>query len=60
MALLADFHTHTSYCDGAGTPREMVETAYKNGIYGFRNIRARGLFILYTWIWDAGYEVGTI
>lgn len=35
MALLADFHTHTSYCDGAGTPREMVEAAYKMGFTDF-------------------------
>lgn len=28
----ADFHTHTNYCDGANTPGEMVETAYKMGL----------------------------
>lgn len=28
----ADFHTHTNYCDGRNTPREMVEAAYKMGL----------------------------
>lgn len=31
----ADFHTHTTYCDGAGTPREMVEAAYQMGYTDF-------------------------
>lgn len=26
-----DFHTHTSYCDGKDTPRQMVEEAYRRG-----------------------------
>ena len=32
-----DLHTHTNYCDGENTPREMVEEAIKRGfqIYGF-------------------------
>lgn len=30
--LRADFHTHTSYCDGKNTPREMVEAAYRMGM----------------------------
>lgn len=31
----ADFHTHTTYCDGKNTPREMVETAYRMGFTDF-------------------------
>ena len=27
----SDFHTHTTYCDGKNSPKEMVEAAYKNG-----------------------------
>jgi len=27
--ILSDFHTHTNYCDGKNTPREMVEAAIK-------------------------------
>ncbi len=27
----ADFHTHTTYCDGKHSPREMVEAAYRKG-----------------------------
>lgn len=30
--LKADFHTHTNYCDGNNTPKEMVEAAYKMGL----------------------------
>lgn len=32
-----DLHTHTNYCDGENTPREMVEEAIKRGfdIFGF-------------------------
>lgn len=30
--LNADFHTHTSCCDGRNTPREMVEAAYAMGL----------------------------
>ncbi len=30
-----DFHTHTTYCDGANTPREMVEQAWKMGFTDF-------------------------
>lgn len=33
--LLADFHTHTTFCDGKNTPREMVEAAYKMGFTDF-------------------------
>ena len=28
MMLKADFHTHTTYCDGKNTPAEMVKAAY--------------------------------
>lgn len=31
----ADFHTHTTYCDGKNTPREMVEAAYRMGFTDF-------------------------
>ncbi len=31
----ADFHTHTTFCDGASTPREMVEAAFKAGFTDF-------------------------
>lgn len=31
----ADFHTHTTYCDGNNTPREMVEAAYRQGFTDF-------------------------
>lgn len=30
--LRADFHTHTTYCDGKNTPGEMVEAAYRMGL----------------------------
>lgn len=30
-----DFHTHTTYCDGKNTPREMVEAAYRKGFTDF-------------------------
>ncbi len=35
--ITTDLHTHTNYCDGENTPREMVEEAYKRGFkyYGF-------------------------
>ncbi|MBE6679027.1 MAG: histidinol-phosphatase HisJ family protein [Ruminococcaceae bacterium] len=29
---LFDIHTHTTYCDGKNTPREMVEAAIKKGL----------------------------
>ena len=34
---LADFHTHTKYCDGNNTPSEMLAAALKQGlqVYGF-------------------------
>lgn len=35
MKLRADFHTHTTYCDGKSTPREMVESAYRMGFTDF-------------------------
>lgn len=35
MKLRADFHTHTTYCDGKNTPREMVEAAYRKGFTDF-------------------------
>ncbi|MCD8083671.1 MAG: histidinol-phosphatase [Clostridiales bacterium] len=35
MVLRADFHTHTTYCDGKSTPREMVESAYRKGFTDF-------------------------
>lgn len=35
MRLLADFHTHTTYCDGKNTPREMVEAAWRKGFTDF-------------------------
>lgn len=31
----ADFHTHTTFCDGKNTPREMVEAAYRKGFTDF-------------------------
>ncbi|MGN0987098.1 MAG: PHP domain-containing protein, partial [Otoolea sp.] len=31
----ADFHTHTTFCDGKNTPREMVEAAYRMGFTDF-------------------------
>lgn len=31
----ADFHSHTTYCDGANTPRQMVEAAYRKGFTDF-------------------------
>ncbi len=31
----ADFHTHTTYCDGKDTPRKMVEAAYRKGFTDF-------------------------
>lgn len=33
--LRGDFHTHTCYCDGADTPRAMVEAAYQMGFTDF-------------------------
>lgn len=33
--LRADFHTHTTYCDGENTPREMVEAACRMGYTDF-------------------------
>ena len=33
--LCADFHTHTTYCDGKSTPRQMVEAAYSMGLTDF-------------------------
>lgn len=37
MKQLYDFHVHTTYCDGANTPREMADTAVERGfgILGF-------------------------
>lgn len=35
MKLRADFHTHTVFCDGNHTPRQMVEAAYKMGFTDF-------------------------
>ena len=35
MKLRADFHTHTTYCDGKSTPRQMVEAAYRMGLTDF-------------------------
>lgn len=37
MNHLSDFHTHTTFCDGSNTPREMIERAIKLGFvsYGF-------------------------
>lgn len=34
---LCDFHVHTAYCDGADTPRQMAEEAFRRGfsILGF-------------------------
>jgi len=39
--LLGDFHMHTSYSDGRGTPTQMVETARGNG-YDFMAITDHG------------------
>ena len=33
--LKADFHTHTTYCDGKNTPAEMVKAAYNMGFTDF-------------------------
>lgn len=33
--LRADFHAHTTFCDGKNTPREMVEAAYRKGFTDF-------------------------
>ena len=33
--LHTDFHTHTTFCDGKSTPREMVEAAYRMGMIDF-------------------------
>ena len=33
--LCAYFHTHTTYCDGKSTPRQMVEAAYSMGLTDF-------------------------
>ena len=33
--LRADFHTHTTFCDGKSTAAEMVEAAYKMGMTDF-------------------------
>ena len=33
--LKADFHTHTTYCDGKNTPAEMVKAAYDMGFTDF-------------------------
>ena len=35
--ITTDLHTHTNYCDGENSPREMAEEAYKKGFkyYGF-------------------------
>ena len=30
--ILADFHTHTTYCDGKNTPEEMVRAAIAKGM----------------------------
>lgn len=35
MIPLSDFHTHSSWCDGKNTLREMAEAAYKKGLYAF-------------------------
>ena len=32
MKLRADFHTHTTWCDGKSSPREMVESAFHKGL----------------------------
>lgn len=33
--LKADFHTHTTYCDGRSTPEEMAEAAFRMGLTDF-------------------------
>ena len=35
MNLRADFHTHTTFCDGKNTPRQMVESAFRKGLTDF-------------------------
>ncbi len=35
MKIKADFHTHTSFCDGRNTPRQMVEASYRMGLTDF-------------------------
>ena len=35
--MISNFHTHTTFCDGAGTPEQMVVSAIKKGfgVLGF-------------------------
>ncbi|HIT64721.1 MAG TPA: histidinol-phosphatase [Candidatus Ventrimonas merdavium] len=35
MRITGDFHTHTTYCDGKSTARQMVEAAYRMGMTDF-------------------------
>ena len=35
MRLTADFHSHSTYCDGRNSLREMVEAAYRKGFTDF-------------------------
>lgn len=46
----ADFHTHTTFCDGKSTPREMVESAYRKGFIDF-GISGHADFTMY----EAGF-----
>ena len=50
-----DFHTHTTYCDGENTPREMVEAAYRKGFTDF-GISGHGDFSLY----DPGFGMSDL
>lgn len=46
----ADFHTHTSYCDGRNTPRDMVKAAYGMGLTDY-GISGHAYF---PYGWDGG------
>ena len=35
MIPLSDFHTHSTWCDGKNTLREMVDAALEKGLYAF-------------------------
>ncbi len=35
MKFTGDFHTHTTYCDGKSSPRQMIESAYRKGFTDF-------------------------
>ena len=52
MNLRADFHTHTTFCDGKNTPRQMVESAFRKGLTDF-GISGHGDYSFCDWTaWD--------